>query len=763
MEEEEAPVSSPSPGSGKRKSVEFLDNVEERDTDTDNGAGGRQEVDNRVEDGPDNDFASDSESEVDIGVKPTEDTSSEASSAALDMPGHGRSHPKIARGFRPELLDDDGITESRTSKRSVTFTPKPPSDMLSTRSPAVKETAKRQTYDGREITVVTLETQTDWQWLKDAVDSGRGKHITTGAVSGSDSKKEKSDLKSILVKPDSRETTSLSKAGTTESMSADDRMAPTTPYTPYSDEFGIPILDISSDSEDSSDEDSNRKDADDNNFLPSIGPPQILQYIRESELADIEVEDPEKRREKEGTDIPDYPVDECGRMYGMFGGKCEFCRQNIKPFPSVERQQQLPPHELYCCEEYREFVNFATTTAMDLEEETRHANKLINIKPHAHFGNKNDRKAAKERAVQRMRERELQRRQQEASGLQQNFYSSSGGAGGQVGGVMPSARATQVAAIKANIIPAQGISYKDGVARQMKTINYQLSSQRCLEEGWTLRPPSPLNNEEEDIDIFIPEPLNPAMMGTGRFHERPLIQKFYEDGKKFLTVFPDGSGNIFYPNGQIAILISYVSLGQYIYVVHDENPSRTVKAVFEPSGYGSCYHNNGIVRLYFDQLGGIELDVHGGRRRKWTWKDQETHVHAPPFQPICFGLNRYIGVRVMNQDSIALTLTAKKRSCRFNVGSRLKLVAPENIPPKEIDEAALFLDERKAYVESILDKVSNLLKFPKSPKLDKILPPIHLTSKLQRTEKLRQEKSATRLSRSKSAQGKGSLPVVTVN
>ncbi|XP_067668604.1 glutamate-rich protein 6-like isoform X3 [Haliotis asinina] len=737
MEEEEAPVSSPSPGSGKRKSVEFLDNVEERDTDTDNGAGGRQEVDNRVEDGPDNDFASDSESEVDIGVKPTEDTSSEASSAALDMPGHGRSHPKIARGFRPELLDDDGITESRTSKRSVTFTPKPPSDMLSTRSPAVKETAKRQTYDGREITVVTLETQTDWQWLKDAVDSGRGKHITTGAVSGSDSKKEKSDLKSILVKPDSRETTSLSKAGTTESMSADDRMAPTTPYTPYSDEFGIPILDISSDSEDSSDEDSNRKDADDNNFLPSIGPPQILQYIRESELADIEVEDPEKRREKEGTDIPDYPVDECGRMYGMFGGKCEFCRQNIKPFPSVERQQQLPPHELYCCEEYREFVNFATTTAMDLEEETRHANKLINIKPHAHFGNKNDRKAAKERAVQRMRERELQRRQQEASGLQQNFYSST------------SNRST-------GVLPNE-------VARQMKTINYQLSSQRCLEEGWTLRPPSPLNNEEEDIDIFIPEPLNPAMMGTGRFHERPLIQKFYEDGKKFLTVFPDGSGNIFYPNGQIAILISYVSLGQYIYVVHDENPSRTVKAVFEPSGYGSCYHNNGIVRLYFDQLGGIELDVHGGRRRKWTWKDQETHVHAPPFQPICFGLNRYIGVRVMNQDSIALTLTAKKRSCRFNVGSRLKLVAPENIPPKEIDEAALFLDERKAYVESILDKVSNLLKFPKSPKLDKILPPIHLTSKLQRTEKLRQEKSATRLSRSKSAQGKGSLPVVTVN
>ncbi|XP_071078497.1 glutamate-rich protein 6-like isoform X4 [Haliotis cracherodii] len=715
-----------SPGSGKSKSVEFLDNVEERDVDNGGGEdspGGSG--DNREEDGPDNGFATDSESEVDIGVKPDiEDTSSEGSSATLDVPGQGRSHPKIARGFRPEIFDDEAVVESRTSKRSVTFTPKPSGDMLSSRSPAVKETAKRKTYDGREITMVTLDTQTDWQWVEDAVETGLGKHIPSGAVGSSEEKKEKSDLKSILVKSDSRENTSLSKGDLTDAVSADDRMAPTTPFTPYSDEFGIPILDISSDTEDSSDEDSNRKDPDDRSFLPSIGPPQILQYIRESELAEIEVEDPDKRKEKEGVDVTDYPLDEYGRMYGMFGGMCEFCAQDIKPFPSLERQRQLPPQELYCCEEYREFVHFATSTAMDLEQETSNANKLINIKPHAHFGNKNDRKAAKERAVQRMRERELQRRQQEASGLQQNFYS---------------------------------------FARQMKTINYQLSSQRCLEEGWTLRPPSPLNKEDEDIDVFMPEPLNPAMMGTGRFRERPLIQKFYEDGKKFLTVFPDGSGNVFYPNGQIAILISCVSLGQYIYVVHDDSPSSTVKAVFEPSGYGSCYHNNGIVRLYFDQLGGIELDVHGGRRRKWTWKDQETHVHAPPFQPICFGLNRYIGIRVMNQDSIALTLTARKRSCRFNVGSRLKLVAPENIPPKEIDEAMLFLDERKAYVESILDKVSNLLKFPKSPKLDKILPPIHLTSKLQRTEKLRQEKSATRLSGRKSAQGKRTLPVVTVN
>ena len=78
-------------------------------------------------------------------------------------------------------------------------------------------------------------------------------------------------------------------------------------------------------------------------------------------------------------------------------------------------------------------------------------------------------------------------------------------------------------------------------------------------------------------------------------------------------------------------------------------------------------------RLYFDQMGGIELDVFGARKRRWLWKDQETHVHAPPFQPICLRLNHNNSVRVMTQEAIALTFRASKRSCRFTVGARLKV------------------------------------------------------------------------------------------
>ena len=47
------------------------------------------------------------------------------------------------------------------------------------------------------------------------------------------------------------------------------------------------------------------------------------------------------------------------------------------------------------------------------------------------------------------------------------------------------------------------------VARQMKTINYCLSSQKCLEEGWTIRPPSPLMEGEQEAEVFEPQPVLP--------------------------------------------------------------------------------------------------------------------------------------------------------------------------------------------------------------------------------------------------------------
>jgi len=42
----------------------------------------------------------------------------------------------------------------------------------------------------------------------------------------------------------------------------------------------------------------------------------------------------------------------------------------------------------------------------------------------------------------------------------------------------------------------------------MKTINFQLSSQKCLDEGWTVRPASPVQPETPAPDAFEVEPVD---------------------------------------------------------------------------------------------------------------------------------------------------------------------------------------------------------------------------------------------------------------
>ena len=44
-------------------------------------------------------------------------------------------------------------------------------------------------------------------------------------------------------------------------------------------------------------------------------------------------------------------------------------------------------------------------------------------------------------------------------------------------------------------------------ARAMKTINFQLSSQKCIDEGYVIRPPSPLIDQEYVANPFQIEPM----------------------------------------------------------------------------------------------------------------------------------------------------------------------------------------------------------------------------------------------------------------
>ncbi|KAL5004375.1 hypothetical protein ScPMuIL_017831 [Solemya velum] len=653
-------------------------------------------ADNKNEDDVDSQTEPDSSPELVEEDSDDESSDSEGSSSVLDRPGEGRTHPRVARGYRSEMSSTDFPPEGKTD-HAVAFSPG--SDGRGSVSPGFKNLTRRRTYDGREVVFATIDTQTDWNWMSSVADSRRVKHIIP---------RGKADLQ------DGRTDRSMDTP-------FDDKTTDSTPFPgQYSDEYGIPILELSSDTDESSDEGSSRKD--ERNLMPNVGPPQILQYIRESEREETFVKSPDG--DEEDLDLRGDSGSE--KLIMMFCGTCEFCGNAVKPMPSLEQQAKESPEKLYCCNGYAEFVEFSITASHMIEEEVKRKEKLIDVKVHAHHGSKQARRAAKERAVQRIREREMQRKQQDVQGLQQaNFYA---------------------------------------LARQMKTINYSLSSNRCLDEGWTIRPPSPLQ-EEEIQDVFEAEPV--LMMTTLQNKGLPCIERFYDDGTKFLTIFADGTGNVFYPSGNVAIMITAAEKpNQFIYLICEDKPEERVMAVFEPNGTGCCYHSNGVIRVFIDKLGGIELEASGAKKRRWKWIDMENHVHAPPLQPICFTLTKYIGIRIMNQDNIAVTFSCKKSSCRFNVGVKLKLVSLENLEnlQQELDDDQIYLEEQRNNVQAVLDKISNLLKFPKSPKIDKILPPIHLTSKIHKTEKLKKTRAKQIAARAaESPKSKKCLPVITVN
>ncbi|KAI0210920.1 Glutamate-rich protein 6 [Lamellibrachia satsuma] len=522
-------------------------------------------------------------------------------------------HPKILSRHR-ELDDEDQRFHSNDSDKSN-------SHKKTDRSPSVAQLESPQLDQG----LVSVVCQTEWSWLEDMRISQR--------LRSTPSRSRRSQVTSAA-RASSRMSFSLSghrtpkpTSGGSCRLDSRDTAFSSEHFTPQplrNDEYGIPILGMNSDSDSSDGEEAATTGAtqppEDVAVLPSIGPPQILQYQAESKKKDLEITEKELTAEERLVKF----TAEAGS-----GMKCEFCGNEIRPFPTLDDQKELSPDMIYCCEQYKELINAMMNHPAALKPKSE---SKISIAPHPPYGSKQARKVAKERAAQRLRERELAR--------QQASFPTGQGAGG-------------------------GLSSFYQFARQMRTINYMLSSQRCMDEGWTIRPPSPVLEEEPNCNIF--EPVLPA---EGEGKERSLVQKFYPDGSIFLIHFPDGTGTVFYPSGKPAITISMQN-GVYTFIAQDEEEG-DIMAVFQTTGQAMSYYANGNIRIFIDIIGGLELDIDGSRKRRWTWKEQVEHVHAPPIQPIMFAMTRHLAVRILSQEHITLTFSYGTRACRFQVGSKLK-------------------------------------------------------------------------------------------
>ncbi|XP_060131191.1 glutamate-rich protein 6B [Zootoca vivipara] len=159
-------------------------------------------------------------------------------------------------------------------------------------------------------------------------------------------------------------------------------------------------------------------------------------------------------------------------------------------------------------------------------------------------------------------------------------------------------------------------------------------------------------------------------------HSTKPVKRYYSDGKKiFYLFFPDGTGQVYYPSGNVAILISYVQEFQFTYIVLQDDHSCEMQACFANQGFAVCYHHNGKIWLNLDLCLGSYFDRKGVRKKHWNWWDRSSHIHAPPFQPIYIQLNVYIQVKVEAQDQIFLTFTDNHDCLQLNVGAKLKVSA----------------------------------------------------------------------------------------
>jgi hypothetical protein len=141
----------------------------------------------------------------------------------------------------------------------------------------------------------------------------------------------------------------------------------------------------------------------------------------------------------------------------------------------------------------------------------------------------------------------------------------------------------------------------------MKSINYQLSNLKCLQDGWTVRPRSRLNyselsdNDDDDMNLLNSNKNNlPSFKRTPfdfdkRVFDRPLMIKKYRDGRDCLILFPDGSGSVFYPSGRLAVSIVSIAADLHAITVYTDSQAMPVQlAQFDPFG-----RHHSVLSIYF--------------------------------------------------------------------------------------------------------------------------------------------------------------------
>ncbi|KAK6483883.1 glutamate-rich protein 6-like isoform X1 [Huso huso] len=415
-------------------------------------------------------------------------------------------------------------------------------------------------------------------------------------------------------------------------------------------------------------------------LLSKIGPPIILAYKQESRDKATDPRDV----------VPQVQSAENSSLYA----ECEFCGQKQKPFPTRDQIKRGRVNELFCCPKYQLLYDFLMKEQDSILG--KKGEEKISIDPHPPHGNQEQRDRAKERAAQRLREREMAK-----------YY--------QITDTNP--------------------SDTPGYSKQFKTISYQLSSSAPKEGSWTVTPKAAIEDKpESEDDVNDEDSYMPAGDFFGTHSKGKKIQfteKYYANGNKFLTIFPDGTGQVLYPSGNLAVLIIENEQREFTCIVQEDRATTpAIQAVFNSSGKGTCYHPNGMVWLNMNRLGGLHSDENGNKVKQWKWTENPSSTSCTPFKPVFLSLSHNVGVRILEQERIFISFLAMGKQAKFNVGAKIQIKDTSNQPSikSQLARNDLLLLASRIKIQTTFHKLYASLSFPSSKHLDSAKPPLYLIS-----------------------------------
>ncbi|XP_074514036.1 uncharacterized protein LOC141781935 [Sebastes fasciatus] len=240
-----------------------------------------------------------------------------------------------------------------------------------------------------------------------------------------------------------------------------------------------------------------------------------------------------------------------------------------------------------------------------------------------------------------------------------------------------------------------------------------------LSDAWT----ATKDDSFPEIEIIDSENAF-SFSGTNAGQKRttPFIRR-YNNGQTFIVIFPDGTGQVWYPSGQLAILLAAQPADWWcVVVLEDKHLQPRVQAVFTNRGQSTCYHNNGCIWVNLAPWGGTYCSDTGDLKKDWDWLDNTRHVHAPPIQPLYLTLSPNINVRFQSQEHICITFISGDHIVRLNVGANLKPDQGKGLTLPGPDTLQRYLQQKSAEINALLQNIQSLIGYQKTVSRRKVKP-----------------------------------------